>query len=57
MPRGSAILYPKEGLESGVGPHFSGMTVTTEGSRYWIEAWIREVNTKTVLELKMTLKG
>jgi hypothetical protein len=31
MPRGSAILYPKEGLETGVGAHFSGMTVTTEG--------------------------
>jgi len=56
MPRGSAILYPKEGLETGVLPHFAGMTVMPGGVRYWIEAWIREVNTKTVLELKMTSK-
>ena len=57
MPRGTAILYPKEGLETREGPHFSGMTVLPEGERFWIEAYIREVNKKTVLELNMSSQG
>jgi hypothetical protein len=50
--RNAAILYPQSGLETGIGSHFKGMTKLESGASYWVEAWIREVKGKTVLELK-----
>jgi hypothetical protein len=56
MPKGSAILYPQQGLNTGVGSHFKGMTKLESGESYWVEAWIREVGEKTVLELRFNQK-
>ena len=57
MGRNTSILYPQAGLETGVGSHFKGMTKLESGESYWVEAWIREVKTKTVLELRFTHSG
>jgi hypothetical protein len=51
MPRNTAILY----LQDGDVP-FKGMTKLENGDIYWIEAWVKEVNKKMVLELKLNPK-
>jgi hypothetical protein len=56
MSKGSAILYPQTGLDTGIGSHFKGMTKLENRESYWMEAWIREVKEKTVLELRFNQK-
>jgi hypothetical protein len=58
MARNAAILYPNPPPRSGVDqPHYRGMLrLLHDGGMFWVSAWFRTVNGKTVLELRLTPK-
>jgi hypothetical protein len=51
MPRNTAILYLQDG-----DARFKGMTKLANGEMYWIEALVKDVKGKMVLEIKLNPK-
>jgi hypothetical protein len=52
MPPDSAILYPRNPGE-GDAAHYIGVAKITRPGKFWVSAWYRTVNGKTVVELRL----